>query len=151
MKKNPWRDIRTLTLTSTVKTNQTHHAISDEEELVIFFYVLSIMDGSFYISPDIVLLTIVVLIICYLLSKIWQAQLEPNFKIKGKRSVFSKKNPKFNFDFLDSSSTHHWEYTDMVLHLPLHCNICHTFLLTSKGKTKKIQVFTRCPNKSCTF
>ena len=69
-----------------------HHAISDEEELVIFFYVPSIMDGSFYISPDIVLLTIVVLIICYLLSKIWQAQLEPNFKIKGKRSVFSKKS-----------------------------------------------------------
>ena len=24
----------------------------------------------------------------------------------------------------------------MVLHLPLHCNICHTFLLTSKGKCK---------------
>ena len=97
------------------------------------------MDGSFYISPDIVLLTIVVLIICYLLSKIWQAQLEPNFKIKGKHIIqYFQKNPKFNFDFLDSSSTHHWEYTDMVLHLPLHCNICHTFLLTSKGKTKKM-------------
>ena len=34
----------------------------------------------------------------------------------------------------DVNSTHHWEYTDMILHLPLHCNICHTFLLTSKGQ-----------------
>ena len=48
------------------------------------------MDGSFYISPDIVLLTIVVLIICYLLSKIWQAQLETNFKIKGNQIIILK-------------------------------------------------------------
>ena len=48
------------------------------------------MDGSFYISPDIVLLTIVVLIICYLLSKIWQAQLETNFKIKGNQIIIFK-------------------------------------------------------------
>ena len=46
------------------------------------------MDGSFYISPEIVLLTIVVLIVCYLLSKIWQSQLEPNFRIKGKNLGF---------------------------------------------------------------
>ncbi len=25
----------------------------------------------------------------------------------------------------------------MILHLPLHCNVCHTFLLTSKGKINK--------------
>ena len=91
------------------------------------------MDGSFYISPEIILLTIVVLIVCYLLSKIWQAQLEPNIKIKGKSPIFFNYQ-KYQFVFPDSSSTHHWEYTDMVLHLPLHCNICHTFLLTSKGK-----------------
>lgn len=65
---------------------------------------------------------------------------KPNWSRTSKSKVsvqYFQKNSKFNFDFLDSSSTHHWEYTDMVLHLPLHCNICHTFLLTSKGKTKK--------------
>jgi hypothetical protein len=54
---------------------------------------------------------------------------------------------KFTFFLLlDVNSTHHWEYSDMVLHLPLHCNICHTFLLTSRGiqkQTKNIKKITR--------
>merc|ERR1711976_318190 len=67
-------------------------------------------------SPEVILLTIVLLVVLYLLSKLWQTQLEPNIRV------------------IDVNSSHHWEYTDMVLHLPLHCNICHTFLLTSKGQ-----------------
>lgn len=74
------------------------------------------MDGTFSMSPDLILLTIVLLVVLYLLSKLWQSQLEPHIRV------------------IDVNSSHHWEYTDMVLHLPLHCNICHTFLLTSKGQ-----------------
>jgi len=74
------------------------------------------MDSAFSIPPNILLLTIVLLVFLYLLSKLWQTQLEPNIRV------------------IDVDCSHHWEYTDMVLHLPLHCNICHTFLLTSKGQ-----------------
>lgn len=65
-----------------------------------------------------VLATIAVIVGMHLLTKLWRRAYyyEPNLVV------------------LDANSSHHWEYTDMILHLPLHCNVCHTFLLTSKGQ-----------------
>ena len=42
------------------------------------------MDSAFSIPPNILLLTIVLLVFLYLLSKLWQTQLEPNIKVIGK-------------------------------------------------------------------
>ena len=42
------------------------------------------MDGTFGFSPELCLVTIVILVVLYLLSKLWQAQLEPNIRVIGK-------------------------------------------------------------------
>ena len=42
------------------------------------------MDSAFSIPPNILLLTIVLLVFLYLLSKLWQTQLEPNIRVIGK-------------------------------------------------------------------
>ena len=43
------------------------------------------MDGNFSMSPEVILLTIVLLVVLYLLSKLWQTQLEPNIRVIGKQ------------------------------------------------------------------
>ena len=42
------------------------------------------MDGTFGFSPELCLVTIVILVVLYLLSKLWQTQLEPNIRVIGK-------------------------------------------------------------------
>ena len=47
------------------------------------------MDGTFGFSPELCLVTIVVLVVLYLLSKLWQAQLEPNIRVIGMSESFT--------------------------------------------------------------
>ena len=46
------------------------------------------MDGTFGFSPELCLVTIVILVVLYLLSKLWQTQLEPNIRVIGKSERF---------------------------------------------------------------
>ena len=41
------------------------------------------MNDSFTPSPEVCLVTIVILVVLYLMSKLWQSQLEPNIRVKG--------------------------------------------------------------------
>lgn len=59
---------------------------------------------------------IVLLVVLYLLSKYLASQNEPNVCVH------------------DPNSSHYWQYSEMVISIPLHCNICHSLLLTAKGR-----------------
>ena len=57
------------------------------------------MDGNFSMSPEVILLTIVLLVVLYLLSKLWQTQLEPNIRVIGKQNKLKIFN-KFIIEYL---------------------------------------------------
>jgi len=79
-----------------------------------------------------VLISIIILVVLYLLSKWLVSQQEPNIRVDDYRE----------------SSQHHWQYSDLILH-PLHCNVCHNLLLVAKGQFCSNCGIGSCLESSC--
>ena len=71
-----------------------------------------------------ILITIVVLVLLYLLSKFLRSWNEAGHDLSSSSRVGNTG---------DGATHHHWHYSDLIIH-PIHCNVCHTLLLTTKGK-----------------
>ena len=97
-----------------------------------------------HISTVQILVSILILVVLYVLSKWLVSQQEPDIRVDGKFSflllfiistflkhlAFGKTRLHSILDYRESSQ-HHWQYSDLLLH-PLYCNVCHNLLLVAK-------------------
>jgi len=88
------------------------------------------------------LMTIVVLVVLYLLSRwlrSWMEEPPPNQSTSALASRAT---------FGNGSTRHHWHFSDLIIQ-PIHCNICHTLLLTTKGQYCSNCGIGSCLNPAC--